>query len=122
MTARTNPPKRWCRLVDNLQRPIGVFARFHVNLYPAAHRTRLLNQRDDIVHAGLIGEIETKLRQLDRDRRLQLVHADRFERFEIRLARLRRFLQRSDVLTQAIERSGDVLLLQLVENPDAFFE
>src|SRR5271165_2170759 len=51
-----------------------------------------------------------------------MVDADGFERLEIRLARLRRLREGRDVLTQEIERSSDVLLLEFIEHPNAFFK
>src|ERR1035437_9823345 len=92
---------------DEVERAVGVFARFHVHAHEVAQRGGLANQRLDV--GGALGQrkVHAELRQFQRDVAVDSELGDFGERPQVGVPGGSRFFQRCNVLAQMIKGDGN---------------
>ena len=92
---------------EELERALGVVRALHVEPDEAVERRRLLEDRDHVGDAELLGDVEPHLGQLDRDVHLDAARGHPVEHAEVLIAGGDGLGLDGDALAQQVERGGD---------------
>jgi hypothetical protein len=110
------------QVFDELERAVGVLARFHVDAHEILERIGAADELLDVGEALVVREIEAELRQLEGDVPANLRIVNRRQRAEVDVARFGGFFEARDAFAEVVEGDGDSFVIEAPADDDGLVE